>query len=259
MRLSSLRIGLFCTLVCSGVFGQEQKEKPKEAFVKIFNACQRSGGEQWQTGLDLKFHGKPLASDVRVGEAGLVRQITFFDKDSVDVFRCGRFTDKGRDKPESPASPAAQIRTSFEPQSITLLLVHGRLDVGETALEIEAIREFPVPPESVHPGMARILLLNVWPGGNVELEHGAQAPVSLSPKMRREVFLQPGETEILVSYTGKDGQIKKQMAVFKLVADCSYTGIVYPAAEIPDRPCIRLSDSNEGWATIRSLSKEVAP
>lgn len=259
MRILLTGFWLFSAIFCCRSFAQEKNEKPKEAFIKIFNACQRNGVEKWQTGLDLKFRDAPLARDVRVGEAGLVRQITFFEKDTVDVYRCEEFADKNRSTPEFPARTAAKVQTSFEARSVTLLLVHGALNAEGEAIEIDAIKEFPVPAESMRPGMARVFFMNVRPGERVTLKIGNQTPISLSYKESREVFLEPDNTDILLNYTGKDNQIKKQIAAFKLMPDCSYTAIVYPAAELPDRPAIRMSDSNEDWTRINSPPKEVAP
>ena len=246
-------------MFCCHSFAQDKDEKPKEAFVKIFNACQRNGVKKWQTGLDLKFRDAPLAKDVRVGEAGLVRQISFFEKDTVEVYRCEEFLDKNRSEAEPSARSAAKVQTSFAARSVTLLLVHGILNAGGEFIEVDVIREFPVPAESMRPGMARIVFMNVRPGASVALKIGNQTPLSLSYKESREVFLEPDDTDILLNYTGKDNQIKTQIAAFKFMPDCSYTAIVYPAAELPDRPAIRMSDSNEDWAGIRFPPKEEGP
>ncbi|MCX6972139.1 MAG: hypothetical protein NTV93_18585 [Verrucomicrobia bacterium] len=259
MRILLTGFWLFIAFCCGRSFAEDKKEKPKEAFVKIFNACYRSGVEKWKTGLDLKFHDATLANDVRAGEAGLVRQVTFLEKDTVDVYRCEEFADKKRSPPDSPASPAAKCQTSFEARSITLLLVYGRLSADQESIEIDAVKEFPVPAESVRPGLARVLFINARPGDSVALKVGKEAPFSLSYKERRELFLTPGDLEMLLSYTGKNNQLKEQMAALKSMPDCSYTAIIYPAAELPDRPSIRFSDSNEDWAGISSPHNEQPP
>ena len=119
-------------------------DKPKDAFVKIFNAAYRNGAEVWETGLDLKFHDEPLANDVRVGEGGLVRQITYTKKDTVDVFRNREFLKNPGPKAHLPA---AKIATAFEEGSMTLLVVHGEITPGGEKLKVDTIREFPVPEE----------------------------------------------------------------------------------------------------------------
>lgn len=243
-------------MFCRQSLAQDQNEKPKEAFIKIFNACQRNGVEKWQTGLDLTFREMPLARDVRVGESGLVKEIEFFKKDTVEVYRSKEFLTQHHSATEPTSRASAKVQASFETRSVTLLLVHGTLNADEESLEIEAIKEFPVPAESMRPGVARVFFINVRPGERVTLNIGEQTPFSLAYKESREVFLKPGDTDILLSYTGKDNQIKNQIAAFKFVSDSNYSAIVYPAAELPDRPTIRISDSNEDWAGIRSPSKE---
>jgi hypothetical protein len=259
MRILLIGFCLFSVIFCCRSLAQDKNEKPKEAFVKIFNACYRDRVDKWQTGLNLKFHDAALANDVRVGEAGLVRQVTFLEKDTVNVIRCEDFMDTKRSTPEAPISPAAKVPTSFEARSVTLLLAYGTLSALGESLEIDVIKEFPVPVESMRPGMARVLFMNVRPGARVTLKMGDQAPFSLSYRERIEAFLKPGVTDILISYRGKASQFKKQIAAFKFMPDCSYTAIVYPAAEIPDRPSIRISDSNGDWARICSPPKDEAP
>ena len=40
---------------------EEEEEKPKDGYVKIFNASYRNGVEKWETGLNLKFHDEPAS------------------------------------------------------------------------------------------------------------------------------------------------------------------------------------------------------
>ena len=234
----------------------DKEEKPKDAFVKIFNATFRNGVETWETGLDLKFHDEPLANDVRVGEGGLVRQITYKQKDTVDVFRHREFL---KNPGPDTKLPAAKIAATFDEGSVTLLVVHGEVSATGEKLKVDMIREFPVPEESRRPGMARMVLANLRDGAPVFLSIGKLEPIQIAPDERREVFLPPGETEIFLIHkeTGKT-DYKRQLAVFKFKANRNYTGIVLPAAEIPSRPVLRISDSNQDWAGIRSSSEKEA-
>lgn len=255
LPLLLLCVGLSCLSLDSACAEREGKdEKPKNAFVKIFNATLRNGVEKWETGLDLKFHDAPLANDVRVGEGGLVRQITYKQKDAVDVFRNQAFLKKPS---RAPVLPAAQLATTFAEGSVTLLVVHGELSPRGEKLEIEAIREFPVPEESQRPGMARLFLANFRAGETVFLAIGSLSTVKLAYGEKQEVFVSPGEVEIFLIHK-EQGKIeyKRQLAVFKFKADHNYTGLIFPAAEIPDRPSLRISDSNRDWRGIRSAKPE---
>ena len=234
----------------------EKEEKPKDAFVKIFNATFRNGVETWETGLDLKFHDKPLANDVRVGEGGLVRQITYKKKDTVDVFRHREFL---KNPGPDTQLPAAKIATSFDEGSVTLLVVYGEITPTGGKLKVDTIREFPVPEESQRPGMARLVLANFRQTEPVFVLIGEMEAMQISANERREIFIPPGETEIFLIHkeTGKI-DYKRQLAVFKFKVNRNYTGIILPAAEIPSRPVLRISDSNQDWAGIRSpFEKEI--
>lgn len=243
---------LFATLVVSNwpAANAEDEEKPKDGYVKIFNATFRNGVEKWETGLNLKFHDEPLANDVRVGEAGLVRQITYNQKDTVDVFRNREFL-----KTPAPANElaAAKLSASFEEGSVTLLVVHGDISPGRENLKITALREFPVPEESRRPGQARFVVGNFRNGEPVYLAIGNLQPFPLTPNEQREVFLPPGETEIFLIHKepGKS-DFKRQLAAFKFKANHNYTGIIYPSAEITTRPSLRISDSNQEWSGIHA-------
>jgi hypothetical protein len=228
-------------------------EKPKKAFVKIFNAVYRDGAEKWETGLNLKFHDEPLANDVRVGEGGLVRQISYQRKDTVDVFRNREFL-------KNPASannlPAAKLSTTFDEGSATLLVVHGEITPHGEKLNIEAIREFPVNEESRRPGMARLLLANFRQGEPVFLSIGTMDTFQLHHNEKREIFLPPGESEIfLIHRQNSKSDYKRQLTAFHFKGDHNYTGLISPSSEIPTRPSLRISDSNQDWLGIRS-SKE---
>jgi hypothetical protein len=232
----------------------EKEEKPKDAFVKVFNATFRNGVEAWETGLDLKFHNKPLANDVRVGEGGLVRQITYKKKDTVDVFRHREFL---KIPAHDTQLPAAKIAASFDEGSMTLLVVYGEITPTGGKLKVDTIREFPVPEESRRPGMARLVIANFRQTEPVFVSIDEMEAMQFSANERREVFIPPGETEIFLIHK-ESGKIdyKRQLAVFEFKANRNYTGIILPAAEIPSRPVLRISDSNQEWAGIRSPSEK---
>jgi hypothetical protein len=83
-----------------------------------------------------------------------------------------------------------------------------------------------------------------------------QSP-QLAPNEQREIFVAPGETEIFLIHKepGKS-DFKCQLAAFKFKANHNYTGIIFPAAEIPTRPSLRISDSNREWKGLRSSKLE---
>ncbi|MFM8763813.1 MAG: hypothetical protein ACKOEZ_03100 [Spartobacteria bacterium] len=222
--------------------------------MKIFNATYRNGVEKWETGLNLKFHDEPLANDVRVGEGGLVRQITYKQKDTVDVFRNREFL-----KTPAPANelPVAKLSATFEEGSVTLLVVHGEISRSGENVKITALREFPVPEESRRPGQARFVVANFRSGEPIYLAIGSLQPFPLAPDEQREIFIPPGETEIFLIHKepGKS-DFKRQLAAFKFKANHNYTGIIFPAAEIPARPSLRISDSNQEWSGIRAPKKK---
>ena len=235
---------------------EEKQEKPKAAHVKIFNATYRNGVEKWETGLDLKFHDEPLANDVRVGEGGLVRQITYKQKDTVDVFRNREFL-----KNPDPASelPAAKLSTTFEEGSVTLLVVHGEISRSGEKVSITAIQEFPLPEGAMFLGMSRLIIANFRKGDPIYLSIGTLKTFSLATNEQREIIVPPGATEIfLVQNENVNSEYKRQLAVFKFKANHNYTGIIFPAAEIPTRPALRISDSNQEWAETNSSHKKNA-
>jgi hypothetical protein len=226
----------------------EEQENPKSAFVKIFNAALRNGVERWETGLDLTFREQKLASDVRSGEGGLVRQITYKSKDTVDVHRHREFLSNKR-----PASsrPAAQLATTFDPVSIHLLVVHGELGPNGEKLRINVIKEFPVPDEVMQSGKARFSVANFRPGKPVFLAIGSMPPLELPYMGQHEFFLEPNEVEIfLIHKKPSDTEFRRQLTLFKFEGDRNYTGIIAPAVEITDRPIFRISDSNQEWSDI---------
>jgi hypothetical protein len=251
---SALFFATFVTFSLPSAHAEEKEEKPKDGYVKIFNATYRNGVEKWETGLNLKFHDEPLANDVRVGEGGLVRQITYKQKDTVDVFRNREFL-------KVPASanelPATKLSATFEEGSVTLLVVHGEISRNGENVKITALREFPVPEESLRPGQARFVVANFRNGEPVYLSVGSLAPFPLASNEQREIFVAPGETEIFLIHKepGKS-DFKRQLAAFKFKANHNYTGIIFPAAEIPTRPSLRISDSNQDWSGIRASKKK---
>jgi hypothetical protein len=247
----------FVTLVSSSLqsaHAEVKEEKPKDGYVKIFNATYRNGAEKWETGLNLKFHDEPLANDVRVGEGGLVRQITYKQKDTVDVFRNREFL-----KAPTPANeqPAAKLSATFEEGSITLLVVHGEISRSGENVKITALREFPISEESNRPGLARLVVANFRNGEPVYLLIGNLEAFPIAPNEQREIFVAPGETEIFLIHKepGKS-DFKRQLAAFKFKANHNYTGLIFPAAEIPSRPTLRISDSNQDWKGLRSSKLE---
>ena len=247
---------LFAALVIGSLpraHAEEEEEKPKDGYVKIFNASYRNGVEKWETGLNLKFHDEPLANDVRVGEGGLVRQITYKQKDTLDVFRNREFL-----KTPAPTNelPAAKLSATFKKGSVTLLVVYGEITPRGEELKIEAIREFPIPQESHRRGMARFFLANFRLGEPILLAIGSLDVFQIAPGERKEVFLPPGETEIfLIHREKKGGDYKRQLAAFKFQPNHNYTGIIFPSAEIPTRPSLRISDSNQEWGEIHPPNK----
>jgi hypothetical protein len=238
-------------LSASRALGEEDssdREKPVKAHIKIFNASYRSGVERWETGLDLDFKDQVLAADIRVGEGGAVRTIEFKSKDTVDVKRhAGYLKVKG----QPPRNAAASLSASFPMGSVTLLIVHGHIGPNGERLQIDAIREFPVPEEVQKPGFARFVIWNFRPGKPVFLAIGNSPPFELPYRENREFYLNPQETEIFLIDKNEDQvDFRRQLAVFNFLANKNYTGIVSPGAVEPERPRLRNSDSNEAWETI---------
>lgn len=251
--LLAILIGIFLP-TAHGEDSESEREKPVKSHVKIFNASKRSSVELWETGLDLEFRGKPLAADVRVGEGGLVRPIEFTSKDTVDVRRHAKYL-KVTGQP--PRKPAASLGAAFPEGSVTLLVVHGEIGPAGEQLEIDAIREFPVPDEVKRPGLARFVVWNFKQGNAIFLSIGDLPPFELPYRESREFFLQPAETEIFMIYkTPGQLDLRRQLAVFDFVANRNYTGIISPAAGVSDRPRLRISDSNEVWEEIAAPAEE---
>jgi hypothetical protein len=76
--------------------------------------------------------------------------------------------------------------------------------------------------------------------------------IQLQHNEKREIFLSPGEIEIfLIHRQNGKSDYKRQLAAFKLKADHNYTGLISPSSEVPTRPSLRISDSNQDWSSIR--------
>jgi hypothetical protein len=74
----------------------------------------------------------------------------------------------------------------------------------------------------------------------------------LSPNEQRAIFVAPGETEIFLIHKepGKF-DFKRQLAAFMFKVNHNYTGLIFPAAEIPSCPALHISDSNQEWKGLR--------
>jgi len=111
--------------------------------------------------------------------------------------------------------------------------------------------------ESRRPGMARLLAANFRQGDSVFLSIGGMEAFELPYNANREIIIPPEATEIFLIHkeSGKT-DFKRQLAVFHFKADHNYTGIISPSGEIPSRPTLRISDSNQDWKGLRSSKLE---
>ncbi|MEI6033482.1 MAG: hypothetical protein WCS65_04255 [Verrucomicrobiae bacterium] len=211
-----------------------KSERSSEATVKILNVCDTAQLERWRTGLDLKFMGRAIGKDIRLGESGPAGKISFAGKDSLEVFRHG---------PDAP--PLARVPANFKPGGKYAFVIMGQLDAGSAALEVRAIEEFPIPPESLRPGRCRVQILNAVQKFPVTLEILQQKSAPMAFGEIRELFFLPGKLDLALLFPDARGETARIPASLLAKAGDSYTLVIHPSAERPDRPDLARSHSAE--------------
>jgi hypothetical protein len=196
-----------------------------DAYVKIINACDTSQPERWRTGLDLKFKGKPIGRDIRLGERGPVGKISFTGKDVIEVYRQG-------DDSHALASVPALLKRG----GLYTLVVMGEIGTSSANLRVVVVEEYPLPQSSERPGLCRVILLNAVQAYPVSLSIGKDLPQVLTSGEQKEMFLPPGEIDIGLWFTDTKGIRQRLQAGMVAHAGGNITAVVHPSKERADRP-----------------------
>lgn len=247
----TIRCFIFLAAYCSVIsaYGQARAgaavdEKPRVAYVKIFNACDTSQPERWRTGLDLNFKGNTIGRDIRIGERGPVGKITFTGKDAIEVYRSG-----------DDAHVLASVPALLQPGGSYTLVVIGKIEASTSDLNVSVIEEFPIPPQSKRPDQCRVILLNAVESFPVALSVGKEFRQPLPFGEQREVFLVPGGVDLGIWFNDSKGIRRRLQAGMIATAGGNYTAVIHPSEERSDRPSLFRSSATEDRASIRDMEK----
>ena len=236
----------FCAISPSrGQSGEDTPvdDKPKDAYIKIINACDTTQPERWRTGLDLKFKGKPIGRDIRLGERGPIGKISFTGKDVIEVFRQG-------DDTQALASVPALLKGG----GFYTLVIMGQIGASSADLKVAVVEEYPLPPSSERPGLCRVDLLNAVQAYPVSLSIGKDPPQPLTFGERKEIFLPPGEIDLGLWFTDSKGVRQRLQAGMVAQAGGNITAVVHPSEERADRPGFFRADAMDDRAAVAEMN-----
>lgn len=228
-------------------FAQDQPEddkKPKDAFVRIVNACTIEMREPWRAGLDLTFKDQPLAIDMRGAEAATYKRITFVGKDTVDVMATGK-------KSKLVAVPA-----TFEKGGFYSIYLTGEISDAGYKVTPLVVTDFPVPPAKLRQGYARVNVFNAISTFPVKLQLDNGSTVKLAALSFTELYLTPGSHPYRIFFPYKSAE--RDMQGFLIVAaNSGYSAIISASPEKADRPVMRLwGDSEQMQDAIEATKQE---
>lgn len=230
-------------ILCSLVSGlaqtdQEKPDSPKDAHVKIVNACEVTLPQPWKAGMDLAFKDAALSSDVRPGEKCPYRKISFTGKDNVSI----RMT--------QTKAEVASIPADFEKGCFYTIILTGQ--VSESGGKIVPIirKDFPQDPAVVHSGEAMVNVFNSISSFPLSISSG-KAFAALAPATATTIYLPGGMQSVDVKY--RDFKNKEQILRNKLVVQPgnTYSVIILNSSEGGNRPMIfKADDSDEQRDTV---------
>ncbi len=219
-----------------------EDDKPKDAYIKIINACDTTQPERWRTGLDLKFKGKAIGRDIRSGERGPIGKISFTGKDVIDVYRQG-------DDTHALASVPALLKRG----GMYTLVVMGEIGTSSADLKVVVVEEHPLPPSSERPGLCRVNLLNAVKAYPVALSIGKEPPQALTYGEQNVIFLSPGEIDLGLWFTDSKGIRQRLQAGMVALAGGNFTAVIHPSEERADRPSFFRANALEDRASVAEL------
>lgn len=216
--------------LAAALFAQEDAETASAdaitAYVKIINACETSLAERWRAGLDFRFKKQNLATDVRIGEQGPYRKVEITGRDRLLVYRHG----------ESRAS--LQLPANLENGGFYTLVLTGLIGDPADSLKAEILRDYPLGDKSASPEQARVTILNAVAKFPVSLSIGEGHPQILPIGTQREITQAVGQGDLAIWFKNKDGEPRKIGASLQMDGGETYTVVIYPSAERPDRPAV---------------------
>jgi hypothetical protein len=231
MKTASLPMGIVLLGLAVGIAEirardpSEADEKPRDARIRILNACDTVQPERWRTGLDLRFRDRTIGRDIRIGERGPSGRISFTGKDVIEVARAG-----------GDGTPIASVPARLKPSGRYSLVVMGWLDADSSDLDVRVVEEYPIPEQSIRPQKCRIQLLNAVRGFPVGVEiNGVKIP-PLAYGEIRELFLHPGEPDIGLLFSDADGVTRRMQCGMRAQPGDNFTAVIHPSSERSDRP-----------------------
>jgi len=239
---SALWFGILSILCVKALFAQspEPEETPRDALIKIINACNTSQSERWKTGIDLAFKDIQIGSDIRIGERGPLGKITFVGRDTIDIYRHGDTQRK-----------IASIPAKLDAKSLYSLVVVGSIEEASASVDIVVIREDPLPERSKVPGKARVLFVNGVDDYQIGVSFGNSAPQVLAPLQQLESFHDPGELDLGLWFTDSNGKKQRIQSGILLSQNESITAVIYASAERGDRPSLLVLNPSEDLVRAR--------
>jgi len=200
-------------------------EKPRNAFVKIMNACDTSQNERWRTGLDLKFKDQTIGKDIRLGERGPTGKISFTGRDFIEVFRQG-----------DDSRPLVRVPANLKAGGFYTLVVLGQLDADSAQVDVRVVEEYPVPEASDKKDRCRMQLVNAVGKFPVAIGIKNEKPIPISFGEIRELVFSPGAVDLGLFFQNSKGETQRLQSGLIAKPGDNLTAIVHPSAERPERP-----------------------
>lgn len=222
----------------------KKSKKLEDAYVRVINASTIAPNEPGHLGVDLYFKDRALATDMRGGEASGYRKIRFEGSDRVDVKKTGE------------AKLLASVPATFEAGAFYSIYVTGELSSQASALTPYIIKDKPLPAGKSRKGFAHILLFNAVSNFPVEMSVSEGRPSKLPILKETDYYLRPGSHNYKLLFPYKKTKAE-MLGKLILQANSSYTVLVFPSTEKPDRPVLRLLNNSDQINDIYEQEKAV--
>lgn len=223
-------------------------EKPKDAFIKIVNACDTAQPERWRTGLDLTFKGSLIGRDIRAGERGPIGKISFTGKDVIEVYKSGEST-----------RALASVPATLKAGGFYTLVTFGNIEAELSNVRVIAVEEYPLAPASERPGQCRVVFLNTIASYPISLSVGKDAPRPLPFGEITEMFFSPGEVDLGIWFRDPKGEMRRLQSGLIAEAGGNYTAVIHPSAERSDRPSLFRANAAEDRTFVKESKAKPAP
>jgi hypothetical protein len=211
------------TAAATGQAEEPHAEQPRDASIRILNACDTSQKDRWRTGLDLTFQGGVIGRDIRLGESGPCGKITCTGKDVIEVFRNGT------------SGPAlVRVPAKLRDGGRYSLVVFGQIEADSARLGVRVIEEVADKPDA----QCRMLLLNAIEKFPVAIGINQSPPTDLPVGEVREFVFAPGQVDIGLYFLDPQGKSRRLQAGLRAEPGGRHTAVILPSPERPDRPAL---------------------